>query len=341
MTLNLELHKIPSRDEVLYISFNQDNSCFAVGTDGGFRIYNADPYREIYRRNFKEGGVGIAEMLFRCNILALVGGGKKPCWPPDTVQIWDDHQSGRVIKELKHPDPVRAVRLQRDRIYCATESVVYVYSFQELSRQHNYDTADNPMGIFAVAPTFLVCPAGKGQTGIVRIENHKEDLGGFIKAHDSSVAMISLNADGTYMATASEKGTLIRVFDTTSHKMVREFRRGSEKAAVYSLCFSPDSKFLAACSSHGTVHVFSLEGENRKSAFGGILRAVPRIGDYFESEWSQIQFKGTSEGPSICVFGPQADTLFVASACGRLLKIRVDIEGRKCVVEKDFPFPNM
>jgi hypothetical protein len=33
------------RDEgILYISFNQDSSCFVVGTERGFKIYNTFPF---------------------------------------------------------------------------------------------------------------------------------------------------------------------------------------------------------------------------------------------------------------------------------------------------------
>ncbi|XP_010521001.1 PREDICTED: autophagy-related protein 18a-like [Tarenaya hassleriana] len=211
---------------LFYLSFNQDHACFAAGTDRGFRIYNCDPFREIFRRDFdRGGGVGVVEMLFRCNILAFVGGGHEPQYPPNKVMIWDDHQS-RCIGELSFRSDVRAVRLRRDRIVVVLEQKIFVYNFADLKLMHQIETIANPKGLCSVSQgagaMLLVCPGL--QKGQVRVEHYASKRTKFIMAHDSRIACFALTQDGHLLATASTKGTLVRLFNTADGTLLQEVR---------------------------------------------------------------------------------------------------------------------
>jgi WD40 repeat protein len=81
-----------------------------------------------------------------------------------------------------------------------------------------------------------------------------------IPAHTSPLFCLVTNTNGTKCASASDKGTLIRVFDTGSSKLLNEFRRGVDRAEIYSIAFNSDSTRICAGSDKGTVHIFNLDG---------------------------------------------------------------------------------
>lgn len=319
---------------ILFCGFNQLNNLFAVGTEQGFYVYSTHNLKERTRMLF-HGGIGIVEMLFKSNIFALVGGGPRPAFPNDRVILWEDSQKKCISEISTGNKPIKAVKLHKNLLVVVLEDQVVVYDHDIKERSRN-STTDNPNGICAISPDteniVLAYPAI--QTGIVTVEHLSfTDKKFYIKAHDSKISQIALNKDGTRVATASEKGTLLRVFDTTTKALIKEVRRGSKQAHIYSIAFSDDSNFLCCSSETGTIHVFSLvdKTQNRTSSFsfvGGYIASI------FNSEWSFGEYRGGDDGlggiPTLCSFAPRKDdeqtiAINVLSGRGEIITLTFDV----------------
>jgi len=85
------------------------------------------------------------------------------------------------------------------------------------------------------------------------------------KAHDSSIEVMALTNDGRILVTASEVGTIFRLFFTSPQgdqqvgTHFQELRRGMKNANICSLSFDKLGMWLAASSDHGTIHIFGVE----------------------------------------------------------------------------------
>lgn len=88
-----------------------------------------------------------------------------------------------------------------------------------------------------------------------------------IMCHQGSIAAMAMNRKGDLLATASEKGTLIRIWKVDSQNPTCPFmfRRGADKAEISDLQFSRQSSYIAATSDHNTIHVFSIDMANATS----------------------------------------------------------------------------
>lgn len=98
------------------------------------------------------------------------------------------------------------------------ESRVYVYNFADLRLIDAIDTYNNPKGLCALNPdgknSVLATPAG--QKGFVRVAlYHETNTNTSFKAHDNAIDAIALTNDGSILVTASEIGTIFRLFYTS------------------------------------------------------------------------------------------------------------------------------
>jgi WD40 repeat protein len=331
---------VDSGDQMLFATFNQDSSCFAIGTEKGFRIYNSYPFKDNFKRNL-QGGIGIIEMLDRCNILALVGGGKNPKYAPNKVILWDDAQE-KVISELRFTSYIKNIKLKRNKIFIVCQIKIYVFTFENFTNIDTITTHDNPKGIIGISQSgnnnIIAYPDPK--SGSVTIKNYDNQATTTISAHQSPIACLSMNRDGSLLATASVKGTLIRIYRTSDSMLIQELRRGSEKAEIYSIAFDINSKYLACSSDRGTIHIFVLKNEennnnneerkeNLKSAIGSFLSFFNVKNEYLNSEWSFAQFKIPST-KAIVAFASD-NTIIVITAEGKYFQANFDTKvGGNC-----------
>lgn len=124
-------------------------------------------------------------------------------------------------------------------------------------------------------------PAGVQQSGdIIVFCTRKLLVENVIQAHKAPISFLSINSSGTMLASASEKGTVIRVWSIPGSEKLYQFRRGTREARIFSMNFNTMSTLLAVSSAHDTVHIFNLgqqKAGSPKSKSGSLASPTPSL----------------------------------------------------------------
>lgn len=224
-------------------------------------------------------------------------------------------QRSSIICELTFPSAVLAVRLNRKRLAVVLEEEIYLYDISNMALLYTIATSPNANAICALAPSSEKCyiayplPKPREDTGDKR-PTHAPPLSTYVapttgevlifdtillkavnvvEAHRAPLSCIALNNDGTLLATASETGTIIRVFSIPSGTKLYQFRRGTYPSTIYSMSFNLSSTLLCVSSTTDTVHIFRL---------GGLAPAIPDS-PRASNRWSRsMSYDSGAESPT-------------------------------------------
>lgn len=268
------------------------------------------------------GGIGKIEMIKMTNILVLVGGGKNPRFPLNQIIIWDD-SNNKILRVIRLNSIVLNIKAKMDRIIGVCEKKIFIFNIHTLRILDMYNTFENSNGIVGFSTgdfaSVLAFPfESKGKVKVVN-SNSTSQLP-VIQAHESKIACLSVSQNGSLIATASDKGTLIRVYNVIGGQLLTEVRRGSTSAEIKCIVFDELNRYVGCASGMGTIHLFSIvsamknlsenyyskneveeEPKNRKSFFKKFNIFEKINNSYLNSEWAFARFR-INEHNSIFTF---------------------------------------
>ena len=213
------------------------------------------------------------------------------------------------------------------------EDMVYVYEREKRKEICSFKTALNAHGICALVSVgqdtcLLAFPDEViGDMRLVWIctktKTVKKEQ--FIKAHESHIRCFALSLDGSLLATASEKGTIVRLFYTETGEKKTEFRRGSLANEIYSICFSNRLDYLACVSSGGTLHVFlinldKLSGQSSSNGWWDYFSSYSPTESISKSIFKLRQI----EGVAVCAFDSSDESILLCTHNGEFICVKFD-----------------
>ncbi len=130
-----------------------------MGTTCGFRIYRLESFEEISNsEKFPEesqvpfvGGISHIAILYKTQILALVGACPNKKLSSQSVLIYDDYQK-KKLQERPFISAVLNVLMFKDRLVVVLQTSVYVFNLlQGFAVELHSKTCANPRGVCAIS----------------------------------------------------------------------------------------------------------------------------------------------------------------------------------------------
>ncbi|XP_026181749.1 WD repeat domain phosphoinositide-interacting protein 1 isoform X3 [Mastacembelus armatus] len=333
-------------------SFNQDSTSLALGTKTGYKLFSLTMVEKLdcIHESAEIPDVFIVERLFSSSLVVVVSSTM-----PQRMNV-NHFKKGTEICSYSYPNKILAVKLNRQRLVVCLEESVYIHNIKDMKLlKILLNTPSNPAGLCALSinhsNSYLAYPGSATSGEIIVYDAINLTTATTIPAHDSLLAALTFNTLATKLASASERGTVIRVFSIPEGLRLFEFRRGMKRyVSISSLSFSPDGQYLSASSNTETVHIFKVEqvgqcGEDKAATWSAYVgRMFSAASSYLPAQVSGMMSQDrafatvhlqSSGQKNVCTLAmiQKLPRLLVATADGQLFIYNLDPQdGGECML---------
>ena len=236
-----------------YLNINHNKNLISVGNNDGFSIISLENNQVLMKRNTKK--IYIIEIFYNTNIIFIVGDNK----PLNILNIWDDSKE-KYIGFIKIEKNINFLKTNKKYITLSDNQYIYIYNFNNLQFKKKIRYTYHNFFYYDLSSTNLLLYTN--YRGYISIFNLNNNVLKKIKAHDNTIQFIKISNKSKYIASVSENGSIIKIFDLKTLNLIKLLYRGILHSEIITIDFDDNDDYILVYSNLNTVHIFSLNSNN-------------------------------------------------------------------------------
>ena len=288
----------------------------------------------------------MVKMINNTNIFVIVGSVNNSELSNQEILIWDDKTKKKIYKLLIKKD-ILNLELTSNKIIVVCDTIIYIFNSKSFQLIDIIKTGKNPRGLIAVSykeRNIIVYPSAKSEHGKLIIKNYDTNNYIYLNPHEHEITHISISYNGIFLATASQDGKKIRIFEVKTGRFLDEFHR-EEIDKIKSISINKNNNFISVSPQKGSIPLWSLK--KAKILIGAEIEEFDKVTNIHgfivekEKSFNHVNLKRFNDPEFLAVKPGDQNLLYIITLDGVFFKIKFESNVKTKKAEGNFELLNL